>query len=358
MKKRLLIIILAVVSLFVFSFNAGADFGNFAGDNDFGGGGGFDSGDSFDFGDDDDFDFGDDRDYDRNNDREETKYFFYVISNDNDNNNGGDGYYVVDYDHIDSTGTKFDVTGLYASKADDDNNFIGKVGLVGVAAIILLAIFRKKNKAPKKKYNAPVAPGAMPTQISSLNPMNTYIEKDAGFSEAELRDKLSNIYVKLQNAWQDKDITSLRPHLTDTLYGQCERQVEAFVRNKQTNYIEKIAVLDVLLMGWSVQGENDTITAQLRTRIVDYTVDDKTGNVISGSKTAEKFMTYEYTLVRKSGTQTVQGGGETRTVTCPKCGAPVDINKSAECEYCGNILTVDASEWTISNIKGISQRTM
>lgn len=76
------------------------------------------------------------------------------------------------------------------------------------------------------------------------------------------------------------------------------------------------------------------------------------------SKTAEKFMTYEYTLIRKSGMKTTQPSGETRTVTCPKCGAPVDINKSAECEYCGNILTVDAAEWTISNIKGISQRTM
>ena len=37
---------------------------------------------------------------------------------------------------------------------------------------------------------------------------------------------------------------------------------------------------------------------ELRTRIVDYTVKDATGEVVSGSKTAEKFLTYEWTLIR------------------------------------------------------------
>ena len=42
---------------------------------------------------------------------------------------------------------------------------------------------------------------------------------------------------------------------------------------------------------------------------------------------------------------------------CPNCGAPLDVNHSAKCEYCGQVITVDDYDWVISQIKGISQVT-
>ena len=43
--------------------------------------------------------------------------------------------------------------------------------------------------------------------------------------------------------------------------------------------------------------------------------------------------------------------------TCPYCGAHVDINHSAVCEYCNSVLTTDSFDWAVSNIKGIAQRS-
>ena len=95
----------------------------------------------------------------------------------------------------------------------------------------------------------------------------------------------------------------------------------------------------------------------MRTRITDYTLSDRDGQLLSGSRTAEKFMTYEWTLTRTSGLTTQEEQAMT-TITCPHCGAPVNVNESAKCPYCGSVLTVKKHDFAISQIKGISQRTV
>ncbi len=101
----------------------------------------------------------------------------------------------------------------------------------------------------------------------------------------------------------------------------------------------------------------DHIVCEVRSRIVDYTVDDETGALISGDKNREKFMTYEYDLCRKSGIRTSTETG-LKSVVCPHCGAPLDINQTAKCPYCGSIITIENEDWAIDNIKGIAQQTV
>ena len=115
-------------------------------------------------------------------------------------------------------------------------------------------------------------------------------------------------------------------------------------------------MLGVELLGWKQEDGNDIMIAKLQTRIVDYVVDDATGNVIRGSNTAEKFMTYEWNLIRTSGRQTSKISGENAS-NCPNCGAPINLNKSAKCEYCGSIIETDDFDWVLSGIKALSQRT-
>ncbi|MEG2004366.1 MAG: hypothetical protein RR057_07175, partial [Clostridia bacterium] len=102
---------------------------------------------------------------------------------------------------------------------------------------------------------------------------------------------------------------------------------------------------------------NDMIYARLNTRVTDYVVDDKTGDIIRGSDKAEKFMEYEWTLVRTKGKQT-STEEQTESIHCPSCGAPLNINKTAKCEYCGAVVSTNDYDWVISAIKGISQRTV
>ncbi|NLV85947.1 MAG: Tim44 domain-containing protein, partial [Clostridiales bacterium] len=225
-----------------------------------------------------------------------------------------------------------------------------------VVVIIVIYVFisgRKKGKATV------VGAGAEPT--TNLMPLASLLEIDSGFSEAAMKEKISNLYVQMQNAWQDKKFESMRPHMTDSLYNQFARQLDELVRAGNTNYVERIAVLSVNFTGWRQDEVNDSIVALVKTRIVDYTLNDRSGKLVSGSKTAEKFLTYEWTLIRSKGMTTPQpsseGSQDTVSIRCPSCSAPLEVNQSAKCPYCDSVITARDYDWAISAIKGISQTT-
>ena len=83
---------------------------------------------------------------------------------------------------------------------------------------------------------------------------------------------------------------------------------------------------------------------------------DKTGKLVSGSRDKEKFMVYEWDLVRTSGTKT-EKDKPMQPVNCPNCGAPVEITASAKCPYCGSVITLEEHDFALNAIRAISQQT-
>ena len=233
-------------------------------------------------------------------------------------------------------------------------------GGVIVAIIIIFFIFNMLKNA-KRRGAAASFSGASATSYSQLMPIQTIRSTDPNFSEAAIKEKIANLYVRMQNAWQAKEFETMRPYMADAIYNQFKLQLDELIRSQCTNHVERIAVLNVNLMGWRSDETNDAIVAELQTRIIDYISNDATGKVISGSKTTEKFMTYEWTLIRTKGMTTPAPSGEgkedTVTIHCPSCGAPVEINQSAKCPYCDSVINADNYDWVISEIKGLAQRT-
>lgn len=251
----------------------------------------------------------------------------------------------------------------YSGWNDDDDDYYGGGtyggGIFGggfplpipIGIVIVILLYTLLSSRGSRSSSGPVV-----TPRASLQPIERYTELDPNFDSHTLGERISNLYVQMQNCWQDKDLRSLRPYLSDGFYQQMERQVAAMRKNHQTNYVERIAVLGVTLNGFYQAEDDDHIVATVRTRIVDYTLSDETGELISGDRRKEKFMTYEWDLVRPSG-QTTRDNGGLQQINCPNCNAPLEINQSAKCPYCGTVVTLDDHDFVISSIKGISQRT-
>lgn len=306
MKKRALILtaLLIAVIMLLSAASVYADFGGFSGDSDYGGSswGGSDWGGS-------DWSGSD------------SGFGFFSFGDDGDGTRSGGGSYLT---------------------------------LLVIIAVIVLIIYVSRGKM---QTNTPVQTTVARTDSSLLRPMGEYVaECDGGFSEADMRTKLSNLYVRLQECWCDKDLTPLRPYLTDELYAQSEIQLDAIKKQNRTPHIERISVLGVNIRGWFERDGMDHIIAELNTRISTYTTDDATGETVEGDPMREKFMTYEWDLCRTSGRVTEEEP-EMVTVNCPNCGAPVAINKSAKCPYCDSVITLDEHDWVLYSIKGLSQRT-
>ncbi|MBQ9419502.1 MAG: TIM44-like domain-containing protein [Synergistaceae bacterium] len=216
-------------------------------------------------------------------------------------------------------------------------------------------IFTGRWPEKPEKLKTPIElPKLKPTQ--KLKPMDKYLDLDPEFDEEGIKNLISNLYVQLQDARQAKDLSPLRPYMTDALYTQTNRQLEELRKNHQTEYSERIAVLNIELKGWRQSGGRDYITVGLNTRAVLYTLDDVTEKVIAGHKEREKFTEYEIELSRKKGSFTRPEAEGVKSDRCPHCGAPIKLNASAKCEYCGSVITSVNTNWAICSMKVMSQK--
>ncbi len=274
---------------------------------------------------------------------------------------------------------------------------------VVLALIVVSAVLSKRNAgsggAGAKGKDAGQVQIQDTFDESRVQPLSALLKKDSTFDAQDIAEDISNWYVRMQNAWTAGDFTPMQPYFSDALYAQFERQLKQIKDAGQTNHIENIAVLGVNIQGWYEQDGQDFLVARVQTRIIDYYTNDETGEVVSGSKTVEKFMTYRYILSRTSvvcvedvssqaGEADAQDGTanscsssagaqdnaansanvtentntsqahttKAHTINCPNCGAAVDVNKSAKCPYCDSVLNAKEHDWVISAIQGLKQR--
>jgi predicted lipid-binding transport protein (Tim44 family) len=124
---------------------------------------------------------------------------------------------------------------------------------------------------------------------------------DSSFDEARFQDMGMDTFFKIQGAWANRDMASVKNLLTDEMYRTFQQDADVLKAQKQINRLENIAVRSVdITEAWQESG-SDFITVRVYANLLDYTVDETTGQVISGSKTEPvKFEEY-WTFTRAVG---------------------------------------------------------
>ncbi|MBQ8922862.1 MAG: Tim44 domain-containing protein [Oscillospiraceae bacterium] len=223
-----------------------------------------------------------------------------------------------------------------------------------MVSLIVLALFSLPKLIKKKKQRGGSGSAGM-GRLTELQRMQQTEEQIAkvipGYSAESMKQWVTGVYIALQNAWQAKDLSSVRPYLSATAFRQYQTQLENYRQRQETNIISGISVKNVRAVRASQELSNDLLTVTVEAEITDYVTDDRTGKVVRGNPKARKRMTYEWTLMRSHGP--LHGA-----VSCPCCGMQVDINQAAQCPGCGNMIVSGRFNWVISNIKGLSQKTL
>ncbi len=253
-----------------------------------------------------------------------------------------------------SSGSTYDSGSSYSSGGDSLGCLGGNLFTVIIIVIVVIVVLRylrsgAGNSGGSSVYNAAVEEPGLP--------LETLKQKDPAFNEQILLEKVGNQYIQMQDAWQEKKWEPMRAIMTDALYNQMARQLQTLIDAKQTNHVDRIAVLETRIVRYAVEGDNDVLVVRVSTRITDYTTDDRTGAIVSGSTTRELFMVYDWKLTRQKDKKTLVQPSMTQ-ISCPNCGAPLDINHTGKCPYCGTVVTLSDHDWALSAIKGISQRTV
>lgn len=150
-------------------------------------------------------------------------------------------------------------------------------------------------------YQAP-APmgytGGAPVQESLPNHTDyrSLTMMDPSFNPDTFLKTAQDSFFKIQGAWNKQDVTALRNLCGGELMKSWEQEIAQLKQRGQKNRMDNIALRDSEITEvWTENGE-DFITLRLHANLLDFTVDEKSGNVVSGSDSEpvefEEFWTF------------------------------------------------------------------
>lgn len=126
-------------------------------------------------------------------------------------------------------------------------------------------------------------------------------QMDPGFSLESFQEEAMDIFFQIQAAWAQRDMSQARQFLTEEMFVSLQKQVEELRARGRINKLENVAVRGVEPVEiWQESGQ-DFITVRIRANLLDFTVDEATGRLISGSdREPVKFEEY-WTFTRQVG---------------------------------------------------------
>lgn len=161
-------------------------------------------------------------------------------------------------------------------------------------------------------------------------------EVDSNFNQEQFERYTADTFIKVQEAWQNRDINAVRQFESEELYLIHSKQIEEFIERKEIPYIDEQNVLDVHLNNFEIDGKSEYLTVYIEAKLTLYVVGDESNKVVSGSKSKVNNLFYMLGFKRGIGVKTTNNNP---LLNCPSCFAPLQIAESGKCEYCDSLVT-------------------
>ncbi len=126
-------------------------------------------------------------------------------------------------------------------------------------------------------------------------------QMDPRFDEVGFKEWCNDTFFRIQAAWMRRDVEKIRPVLTEEMQGEFRKQIEDLRAKRHMNKLENIAVRAVeMTEAWQEQGR-DYVTVRFLANLLDYTVDEDSGKIVSGSDAEPVKFEEFWTFVRPVG---------------------------------------------------------
>ena len=126
---------------------------------------------------------------------------------------------------------------------------------------------------------------------------------DPGFDPAYFTEVASDVFFQVQAGWMRRDLSSYRHLLGDKMAEEYEGHFEEMHRKGQINKLESIAIRKVEVVDCGNEAGEDFVTVLFTANLLDYTVDDHSGELIEGSKTSPVKFAERWTWARPEKTE-------------------------------------------------------
>ena len=150
--------------------------------------------------------------------------------------------------------------------------------------------------------NAP--PPVPPIQEVTLEDGFAQIRQhDPGFDKQYFVEVASDVFFKVQAGWMRRELDSFKPLLGEQLAGEYAAHFAEMREQGHINKLESIAIRKVEPVDAGSDGKEDFVTVLFTANLLDYTVDDKSGDLVKGSMTEPVKFAERWTWARPVGTE-------------------------------------------------------
>ncbi len=226
-----------------------------------------------------------------------------------------------------------------SSSGDPGDAFATLVFFIIIIVIVYIISRASAKNAGSATKNAVMRADISEDEIKKLLPNETL---------GSLKHMAFENFVAIQNAWMEFDYDKLRELCTDELYNTYTSQLDTLKIKNGKNVMSDFDQEEIKIIGIKKQDKLVTVEVYLRITFYDYVINQKSKEVIRGTKDHKLTNNYEMQFVRK------QDNSKKKT-KCPNCGAEIDTVTSTKCEYCGSTIVVDANEFVLSKKTNINR---
>ena len=227
-------------------------------------------------------------------------------------------------------------------------------GMLGMAPefvillIVLFFIYNRKNK--NNTYN----PNNLNAQNNNLvfddnqtaiNEIKKYIPE---FNSNEFLTMGYDVFLRIENAWMNFDLESIRDCITDEMFNMYESQLTSMEMKGEQNIMSGFNKINCCITNATKENNILEIKAKYYVEFYDYIINRETKKVVRGNSSRKIKMLYEFTFIKDIENDKLD--------KCPNCGAPININSAGICEYCNSKIVDDSKNWVMSKKVSIMQQ--
>ena len=173
------------------------------------------------------------------------------------------------------------------------------------------------------------------------------LQRDPANDPAALWARIGLVFAELQVGWSTRDLSRIRPFVTDNLFQYFGYWVDVYFAARARNITENARLLNVELAEVLADTVYDAVTVRIFATSLDYTLADDDGRLLRGSRSRERQYSEYWTFIRGSAAR----GRPRSDPACPSCGAPLKIAMAGNCEYCHARVVSGDFDWVLSRIE-------
>ncbi len=215
--------------------------------------------------------------------------------------------------------------------------------------VVALHVLESVSRPPALTTTVEERGTALPTvrDASVQSRLAELLARDPTMQWAAFEARVRHVYAELNRGYSACELSPIRGGLSDGMYDALRYWVEAYQVQGLRNVLEDMSIERLEPVKVVCDRYFDAITVRLWARGRDYTVEAKSGRVVTGSPQALRQYSEYWTFIRGASVR----GAPRVDGTCPNCAAPLAVTMAGQCGHCGSHITRGEFDWVLSKIE-------